>query len=87
MQRLWAFLKGHGTRLNASMCRLLIHFPISSVSRTYEAKVESPGPFEANRSISDQTLAALEAAMVSTRDSETQAFWIDAICVPAEGAR
>ena len=48
---------------------------------------KAPSPFEANRSISDQTMAALEAAMAATRDSETQAFWIDAMCVPADGAR
>ena len=47
---------------------------------------KAPSPFEANRSISDQTMAALEAAMAATRDSEAQAFWIDAICVPADGA-
>ena len=44
-----------------------------------------PSPFDRSQMISDQTVAALEVVLSATRDSEVQAFWIDALCIPASG--
>ncbi|MCJ1378764.1 hypothetical protein MMC17_001863 [Xylographa soralifera] len=46
----------------------------------------SLNPFDSTQTISDQTIEALNVAMMATRNYEVQAFWVDAISIPKSGA-